>query len=89
MTVGLGLSLLAGVVVTVLILCCLASRNRRRERWDFRQGFTDHYSHLRKQKGGIAGNAALVAALQQSFANQTSYVTNTFDQGETQTLDIE
>ena len=33
---------------------------------------------------GIAGNAALVAALQQSFANQTQFLTNTFqiDQGE-------
>ena len=31
LTVGLGLSLLVGVVVTVLVLCCLAWRNKRRE----------------------------------------------------------
>ena len=33
---------------------------------------------------GIVGNAALVAALQQSFANQTQFLTNTFqiDQGD-------
>ena len=32
---------------------------------------------------GLAGNAALVSALQQSFANQAQYVHNTFqiDQG--------
>ena len=32
LTVGLGLSLLVGVVFTVLILCILAKRNKRRER---------------------------------------------------------
>ena len=32
LTVGLGLSLLAGVVVTVCILCILSRRNKRRER---------------------------------------------------------
>ena len=33
---------------------------------------------------GIAGNAALVAALHQSFAQQTQFLSNTFqiDQGE-------
>jgi len=65
LTVGLGLSLLVGVIVTILILCILSRRNKRRER------------------RGIVGNAALVAALQQSFANQTQFLTNTFqiDQG--------
>ena len=32
LTVGLGLSLLAGVIVTVCVLCILARRNQRRER---------------------------------------------------------
>ena len=32
LTVGLGLSLLVGVVFTVIILCILAKRNKRRER---------------------------------------------------------
>ena len=32
LTVGLGLSLLAGVIVTVCVLCILSRRNKRRER---------------------------------------------------------
>ena len=31
LAVGFGLSLLAGVVLTVLVLCCLAWKNKRKE----------------------------------------------------------
>jgi len=65
LTVGLGLSLLVGVVVTLIVLCCLSRRNKKR------QG---------KSRQGMVSNPLLAAAIQQSFASQTQYVvSSTFD----------
>ena len=61
-----------------LLLSVQEEQEKGGEVGDMHFSIKTKFKYSRTGLGGIAGNAALVSALQKSFANQAQYITNTF-----------